>query len=55
VHVVYKQLAAEHEESMSVIAEVEAFRSTVGVYPVPKRLHELLILHFSHEQFPGGL
>lgn len=52
---VYEELATEHKELMSLVAEIDAFEHAVGLSPVLERLHELLIRHFSHEQFPGGL
>jgi hypothetical protein len=55
MNLVYKELATEHKELMSLIAEVEAFDSAAGIEPVLQRLHELLIRHFAHEQFPDGL
>jgi len=55
MNVVNKELATEHQELMSLIDEVEAFKSSAGIQPLLERLHELLIRHFSHEQFPDGL
>lgn len=55
MNLVYKELATEHKELMSLVAKVEAFRSAAGIQPLLEQLHELLIRHFSHEQFPEGL
>jgi hypothetical protein len=55
MNVIYKELATEHKELMSLVAKVEAFTSAAGIQPLLERLHELLIRHFSREQFPNGL
>jgi hypothetical protein len=52
---VYGELAAEHEELMALASQLAGHRRLIGLTPILERLHELLIRHFSHEQFPGGL
>ena len=52
---VYGELVDEHRELMSLTRRVRDHRSVIGLAPLLDRLHTLLIKHFSHEQFPGGL
>jgi hypothetical protein len=51
----YRALADEHREIMSVVQRLEQHRSLVQLVPMLEELHALLINHFAHEQFPGGL
>lgn len=52
---VYDELTDEHRELMSLVDRIRAHRSVVGLGPILDELHTMLIKHFSHEQFPGGL
>ncbi|NIM27471.1 MAG: hypothetical protein GTO67_02765 [Gammaproteobacteria bacterium] len=52
---VYSELAEEHRELMSLVERIRAHGEVVGLGPLLEQLHALLIRHFSHEQFPGGL
>lgn len=52
---VLKALADEHRELMSLTDRIRAHRAVVGLVPLLEELHTILIRHFSHEQFPGGL
>jgi len=52
---VYGQLAEEHSELMLLVDRIRAHRTLIGLGPLLEELHTMLIKHFSHEQFPGGL
>lgn len=52
---VYRELADEHRDLMSLTERIRAHRGIIGLQPLLEELHALLIRHFSHEQFPGGL
>lgn len=52
---VYDELTEEHRELMSLVERIRAHRGAVGLGPILEELHTMLIRHFSHEQFPGGL
>ncbi len=52
---VYSELVDEHHELMLLTRRVRDHRDIIGLAPLLDRLHSLLIKHFSHEQFPGGL
>lgn len=52
---VYSELAEEHRELMSLVERIRAHGEVVGLGLLLEQLHTLLIRHFSHEQFPGGL
>jgi hypothetical protein len=52
---VYNELADEHRELMALVERIRAHRGVIGLGPLLEQLHTLLIRHFSHEQFPGGL
>ena len=52
---VLEALADEHRELMSLADRIRSHRSVVGLVPLLEELHTILIRHFSHEQFPGGL
>jgi hypothetical protein len=51
----YRALADEHHEIMSVVERLEQRHSLAQLVPMLEELHALLINHFAHEQFPGGL
>lgn len=51
----YRALAEEHQEIMKLVHRLEQHRSLVQLVPLLEELHALLINHFAHEQFPGGL
>jgi hypothetical protein len=52
---VYDELAEEHRELMSLVERIRGHRGVMGLGPILEKLHTMLIKHFSHEQFPGGL
>lgn len=52
---VYDELTAEHRELMALADRIRHHRGIVGLGPMLDQLHTMLIKHFSHEQFPGGL
>ena len=52
---VYDELTEEHRELMSLVERIRDHHGTVGLGPLLEELHTMLIKHFSHEQFPGGL
>lgn len=52
---VLEELAGEHRELMSLVDRIQNHRALMGLGPLLEKLHTLLIRHFSHEQFPGGL
>ena len=52
---VYNELADEHRVLMSLTERIRNHRRVFGLAPLLDELHTLLIRHFSHEQFPGGL
>jgi len=52
---VLDQLAEEHRQLMGICERLRAHRILSGLGPLLDELHTLLIRHFSHEQFPGGL
>lgn len=51
----YKALGDEHRQIMQLVERLEQHRTLVHLVPLLEELHELLINHFAHEQFPGGL
>jgi hypothetical protein len=51
----YRALADEHRHIMSLVQRLEQHHSLVHLVPMLEELHALLIKHFAHEQFPGGL
>ncbi|MDX1431506.1 MAG: hypothetical protein R3286_03560 [Gammaproteobacteria bacterium] len=53
--VVHRELAAEHAELMALVTGLASHPGLPGLVPLLETLHEALIRHFSHEQFPGGL
>ena len=52
---VLSQLANEHRELMALVERIRRHRALAGLVPLLEALHAILISHFSHEQFPGGL
>lgn len=52
---VYDELTEEHRELMSLVDRIRGHRGVLGLGPILELLHTMLIKHFSHEQFPGGL
>ena len=52
---VYSELLEEHRDLSSLTGRIRDHQSSIGLGPLLDRLHSLLIKHFSHEQFPGGL
>lgn len=40
---------------MSLTDRIRAHDGVIGLAPLLEQLHTMLIKHFSHEQFPGGL
>ena len=51
----HAEMADEHRRLMALIARIEAQDSSSGLTPLLEELHGLLVNHFAHEQFPGGL
>ncbi len=52
---VYAELADEHKRIFSLVARLSETGAQLDLVPLLEQLHELLVNHFSHEQFPGGL
>ncbi len=52
---VHSDMADEHRRIMALISRIEAQDSVAVLPPMLKTLHDLLVDHFAHEQFPGGL
>ena len=52
---VYSELVEEHRDLTSLTHRIRDHQGVIGLSPLLDRLHTLLIKHFSHEQFPGGL
>lgn len=40
---------------MSLVGRIRNHHGLSGLAPLLEQLHKMLITHFSHEQFPGGL
>ena len=51
----YAELASEHEHLMALVDRIRRHAEARDPTPLLEQLHESLIEHFSHEQFPGGL
>ena len=52
---VHAEMADEHRRIMDLVSRIES-ESNLSVLPAMLReLHDLLVNHFAHEQFPGGL
>jgi hypothetical protein len=52
---VHAELADEHRRLMALVSLLEAERSIAKLPLMLRELHDLLVDHFAHEQFPGGL
>ncbi len=52
---VHAELADEHRCIMALIARIEAGVDADELPETLQQLHDLLVDHFAHEQFPGGL
>ena len=52
---VHGELADEHREIMGLVDSIRAERQVGALPRMLEELHRLLIDHFAHEQFPGGL
>jgi hypothetical protein len=52
---IYSELAEEHRRIMGLLDQLERHGSVAQLAPLLEELHALLINHFAHEQFPGGL
>lgn len=48
-------LAEEHRSVMSLIDRIEGAGDAIGLEVLLGELHDVLVDHFAHEQFPGGL
>ncbi len=55
VEQVYKELADEHESIMQLLDRIQQHGTVLHLVPLLEELHAVLIKHFAHEQFPGGL
>jgi len=49
------ELADEHRQIMSLVARIESAPAEEELPTLLKSLHDTLVDHFAHEQFPGGL
>ena len=49
------ELADEHRQIMSLVARIESAPAEEELPRLLKSLHDTLVDHFAHEQFPGGL
>jgi len=52
---IHAELADEHREIMGLVSRLEAGCSARELPGLLKILHDRLVDHFAHEQFPGGL
>jgi len=52
---VLAELVDEHRQLTALLQRLAEHRSIVGLVPLLEELHTMLITHFAHEQFPGGL
>lgn len=52
---VHAELADEHRQIMALVARLESRGHTPELPALLKALHDRLVDHFAHEQFPGGL
>lgn len=55
LHEVHAELAEEHRRIMALVEHIEAETRAASLPPLLDELHDLLVDHFAHEQFPGGL
>lgn len=51
----YRALAAEHDQMIGLLERLGHIRDSLDLSSPLEELHNLLIRHFAHEQFPGGL
>jgi len=51
----YDALAEEHDQLLALLERLEAIRDVMDLRRPLEELHGLLVKHFAHEQFPGGL
>lgn len=52
---IHTALADEHRRLMALVSLLEAEREISKLPAMLRELHDLLVDHFAHEQFPGGL
>jgi hypothetical protein len=52
---VHAALADEHRRLMALVSLLESGHDIARLAPMLRELHDLLVDHFAHEQFPGGL
>lgn len=52
---IHRDLADEHRRIMTLVERLERHRGLTDLPTLLEELHELLVDHFAHEQFPGGL
>lgn len=52
---VHAELADEHREIFALVARIESRGHSPDLPALLKALHDRLVDHFAHEQFPGGL
>lgn len=52
---IYAALADEHQRIFTLVGRLEETEGQYDLLPTLEQLHDLLVDHFSHEQFPGGL
>ena len=52
---VTSRMADEHREVMRLVSRLESIDSSFDAVSFLEELHNVLINHFAHEQFPGGL
>ena len=50
----YSELAFEHKMILALVKRVQETRDTPTLVPLLDELHDLLMNHFAHEQYPGG-
>jgi len=48
-------LAADHREILELLDRLQLIRDGLDLVRPLEQLHNLLVRHFAHEQFPGGL
>ena len=51
----HTELADEHQAIMALVEQIGGTHEVVALPPLLEALHDSLIDHFAHEQFPGGL
>ena len=55
LHIVYPELPDTHRQLKALLGRLRSHGSLFGLAPMLEELHGLLISHFAHEQYPGGL